>query len=238
MKSKESGENLRAEFDFLADSYHEQHKKNIEITGESPEYFARYKISDLHKYVNDTKSASTNIFDFGCGIGNSIEYFREFFPHSELCYGDVSMRSLEIAKARFPGTEKYIQIGSRIPLPTDSQDIVFTACVFHHIPADQHHDWLLELKRIVRPGGILAIYEHNPLNPITVRAVNTCPFDVNARLIRGGTIKLRAKNAGWVIESLRYKLFFPSYLRFLRAIEPYLSRLFLGAQWRLIARKK
>jgi SAM-dependent methyltransferase len=228
---------LQAEFDLVADEYHAQHKKNLAITGESPEYFAEYKIQDLAHYIRAKSLPDGNIFDFGCGIGNSVEYFRKYFPESELCCGDVSTRSMEIARARFSARETYVHIETSIPLPSESQDIVFTACVFHHIPHEEHQKWLLELNRIIRPGGVLAIYEHNPLNPLTVRAVKTCPFDVNAKLIRGGVMKRRALIAGWREPHIRYKLFFPSFLRFFRPLEKYLSRICLGAQWRLISRK-
>lgn len=237
MTKDSQSDRLQAEFDLVADEYHTQHKKNLAITGEDPEYFAEYKIVDLASYIRAKNLPASNIFDFGCGIGNSVEHFRTHFPESDLCCGDVSRRSMEIAKARFSPKESYVHIEDSIPLPTGSQDIVFTACVFHHIPHEEHHQWLLELNRITRPGGVLAIYEHNPWNPLTVRAVRTCPFDVNARLIRSGIMKRRALDAGWCDVDIRYKIFFPSILKFFRPLEKYLSQVCLGAQWRLITRK-
>lgn len=232
-----SDQHLRAEFDLLADEYHDQHKANVAITGEGPEYFAEYKIADLANLVSEKGLAAGQLLDFGSGIGNSVPYFRKYFGQSELHCGDVSERSIEIAKARFPGKEKYALINREIPLPTHSQDIVFSACVFHHIPHDEHQHWLTELLRVTRPGGLLAIYEHNPLNPLTVRAVNTCPLDVNARLIRGGTMCKRAEEGGWEDARVDYKLFFPSMLKSLRPLERHLAWLGLGAQYRMVARR-
>jgi SAM-dependent methyltransferase len=226
---------LRAEFDLLADEYHEQHKTNVAITGEGPEYFAEYKISDLAGFASTHGLAAANILDFGCGIGNSVPYFRKYFPAAALTCGDVSARSIEIAQTRFPGTESYTLIGDDIALPSQSQNIVFTACVFHHIPHEAHQHWLGELKRITKPGGILAIYEHNPLNPLTVRAVNTCPLDVNAKLIGGPEMRRRAGRAGWAEARVDYKLFFPAALKPLRPLESYLQWLPLGAQYRMVA---
>jgi len=227
---------LLAEFDLLADDYHEQHKANVAITGEGPEYFAEYKIADLATLVRGNGLPCDRIFDFGSGIGNSIPYFRKYFGQNELSYGDVSARSLEIARARFGGTETHVLIGDAIPLPAASKDIVFSACVFHHIPHDEHVRWLTELRRVTRPGGVLVIYEHNPLNPLTVQAVNTCPLDVNARLIRAGEMRRRAMSAGWVGARVDYRLFFPSILKSLRPLERHLGGLCLGAQYRMMAR--
>jgi len=227
---------LRAEFDLLADEYHDVHSRNIAITGEGPEYFAEYKIADLAGFVRQRGLPAAKVLDFGCGIGNSVPYFRKYFPVSDISCADVSTRSIEIAKTRFPGGETYLLIDDGIPLESGSQDIVFSACVFHHIPHDAHRHWLDELRRVTRPGGVLAIFEHNPFNPLTVRAVNTCPLDVNAKLITGGVMRRRALQSGWERSQVDYRLFFPAILKQLRPIEAQLGWLPLGAQYRMIAR--
>jgi SAM-dependent methyltransferase len=235
LPGKTSELRLRAEFDLLADEYHEQHAANIAITGEGPEYFAEYKIADLRTLVQTKKIAAEHILDFGSGIGNSVPYFRKYFGQSCLHCADVSSRSIEIAEMRFPGEERYVLIGKDIPLPSHSQDIVFSACVFHHIPHEEHQHWLVELRRVAKPGGLLVIYEHNPLNPLTVRAVNTCPLDVNARLIRSGVLRQRARSSGWTNARVDYRLFFPSMLKWLRPWERHLGWLAIGAQYRMAA---
>jgi SAM-dependent methyltransferase len=237
-KSQSAGSNrMNAEFDLLADEYRVQHKQNVAITGESPEYFSEYKIADLTEWLNRKNLPANKILDFGSGIGNSLPYFRKYFPESEISCADVSARSIEIAQSRFPGQENYVLIDQNIQLPTASQDVVFSACVFHHIPHEDHQHWLTELRRVTKPGGLLAIYEHNPLNPLTVRAVNTCPLDVNARLIRSTGMCKRALASGWDGAQVDYKLFFPSSLAALRPMERYLEWFGLGAQYRMVARK-
>jgi len=230
------GPRMHAEFDLLADAYHKQHTANVALTGEGPEYFAEYKIVDLSVFVKEMGLAAGHILDFGSGIGNSVPFFRKYFGSGELCCSDVSVRSIETAQARFPGPERYALIDSRIPLPTHSQDIVFSACVFHHIPHEEHDYWLSELRRVTRPGGLLAIYEHNPMNPLTVHAVNTCPLDINARLIRGGAMRQSALGSGWKDARVDYRLFFPSILKALRPLERHMGWLGFGAQYRVTAR--
>jgi SAM-dependent methyltransferase len=231
-----SENNVSAEFDLYADDYHQQHKANIAITGEEPDYFSEYKVADFAQYFSDKENPKT-ILDFGSGIGNSIQFLRKYFPNSELYCADVSARSIEISKSRFPGNETYLQIGDEISMPDQSFDAIFTACVFHHIPHEEHAKWLSELRRLLRPNGVMAVYEHNPLNPLTVHAVNTCPLDVNARLIRARDMRKRILENGWQYAVIDYKLFFPSTLKLLRPLEKYLRKFFLGAQWRLIAKK-
>jgi hypothetical protein len=83
----------------------------------------------------------------------------------------------------------------------------------------------------------LAIFEHNPLNPLTVRAVNTCPFDANARLIRAKALRRSLQMAGWRDPAIRYHLFFPRLLAALRPLEPLLTWLPIGAQFSVVARR-
>lgn len=234
---KKTERDVQAEFDAVADSYYDQHSKNIALTGEPPEYYSRYKIFDLYNSLPNQSRQFNNILDFGCGIGNSIPHFREFFENSILYCSDLSARSMEIAQCRFPGKEKYIKIDNRIPLSENSVNIAFTACVFHHIPPSEHHKWLSELRRVTKAGGLLALYEHNPLNPLTLRAVNTCPFDVNAILIEARDMRDRVARSGWKDVTVEYKIFFPSFLKYFRRFESYLAKIPIGAQYRILARR-
>lgn len=228
----------KAEFDRFADEYDDQHRKNVAVTGEGPEYFAEYKIKALKRIAERSKIDVTRICDFGSGTGNSIPYFRKHFPGAVLTSSDVSERSLALSKARFPESGNHLLIEQdRIPSGRDAFDVVFSACVFHHIPHDEHEAWLRELYRITRPGGLIAVFEHNPLNPLTVHAVNTCPFDVNAKLIRARDLARRLGAAGWATPYVRYNLFFPRGLALLRPLEGNLGWLPLGAQYVAVARK-
>jgi SAM-dependent methyltransferase len=228
----------RVEFDRFADEYHDQHRANVAVTGESPEYFAEYKIRKLRQVVDRSNIRVSRICDFGSGIGNSIPFFRTHFPDALLTSSDVSERSLALSKERHPDSNNYLLIeNDRIPCEPNCFDVVFSACVFHHIPHDEHTMWLRELHRVTKPGGLIAIFEHNPLNPVTVHAVNTCPFDVNAKLIFARDLARRLGDAGWSSPRIRYNLFFPRWLSLLRPIEDKLGWLPVGAQYVALARK-
>ena len=228
----------KAEFDRFADEYYDQHRQNIAVTGEAPEYFAEYKIKKLRQVVDRSKITASRICDFGSGIGNSIPYFQKHFPNAELTSADVSERSLALSKTRFPESGNYLLVEKdRLPCEQASFDVAFSACVFHHIPHGEHVAWLRELHRITRRGGLIAVFEHNPLNPLTVHAVNTCPFDENAKLIFARDLTRRLSDAGWASPLIEYGLFFPRSLALFRPMEKKLSWLPLGAQYVAIARK-
>lgn len=228
-----------AEFDSFADEYYQQHVVNIAITGENPEYFHGYKVKFLRDVILRIGVDSARILDFGSGIGNSIPYVRRLLPGSALTCADVSQRSLEISETRYPNLGRNLLIeGERIPADDNSFDVTFSACVFHHIPHDEHVHWLTELLRVTRPGGVITVFEHNPLNPLTLRAVNTCPFDTNARLIRASKFVDSYRRAGWRKLRVRYHIFFPRALSALRVLEPHLSWAPIGAQYSIVAEKQ
>lgn len=228
------------EFDAFADEYRLTHANNIKASGESPEFFHEYKVIDVATVLGPARvAACLDILDFGCGVGNSLPYFRRHFPRSKLTGLDVSQRSLEVARQRFPGIGDLMQFegNGSLPLPSLSFDVIFAACVFHHIPANEHLSLFQEWLRILKPGGIAFVFEHNPYNPLTVRAVNTCEFDTNAMLLKPSQLTSLLQTAGLSDVRCRYRIFFPHALRRLRPAEPWLAWLPLGAQYRVTARR-
>jgi SAM-dependent methyltransferase len=224
-----------AEFDKFADEYYTEHAAGIAFSGEGPEYYSEYKIRDIAIALNQgsqEKDSSLKVLDFGSGIGNSVPYVRTHLTNSRLTCLDLSQRSLDIAEQRFPGLAHYVRFdGKRIPFPNDHFDVAYAMCVFHHIAHVEHIEALRELHRVIRPGGSLFIFEHNPYNPLTVRVVNTCSFDENAHLIRSADMERSLLSAGFSAAATRYRIFFPHKLRFLRPLEAYLSWLPLGGQY-------
>lgn len=223
---------MTQEFDEYVDQYAEQHRQSIRLSGEAPDFFAEYKIRELRRMVDGWGNDALRILDFGSGIGNSVPAFRQHFPNSEVTQSDLSSESLARAQMLHGDAGPQVQItSSGIPVDDGRFDIVFTACVFHHIPHDEHAFWLKELRRVTKPGGRLVIFEHNPWNPLTRHAVRNCPFDVNARLISGPVMAGRLQQAGWGSVKTTYHVFFPAALAKLRFLDPALGWFPLGAQY-------
>ena len=81
------------------------------------------------------------------------------------------------------------------------------------------------------------IFEHNPYNPLTLKLVANCEFDVDAELIKKkDLIKICKKNKFNIFKS-GYIHFFPSKLGFMFKLENYLKWLFLGAQYFCLFKK-
>ena len=230
----------KAEFDAFAGEYRRLHAANVAGSGEQPEYFAEYKIRDLaHALSVRAPRPPARILDFGSGVAPSIAYLRQYFPAASVTCLDVSHESLKQGTKQHPEGAAFVAFdGSRIPFADGSFDCVFAGCVFHHIDHALHVPLLTEIRRVMTPGGAIMVYEHNPFNPLTVRAVRTCPFDANARLVRAGAMTRSLRKAGFTAALHRYRVFFPRSLALLRPLEKYLMWLPLGAQYFVICRAR
>jgi SAM-dependent methyltransferase len=221
-----------AEFDRFADEYHAQHAASIRLSGEAPEYFHRYKVDVVKRECDRLHFQPQRILDFGGGVGNSIPFLKAQFGKANLFLVDPSSRSLEIFRRRYgsSATSRHFD-GVSIPFGDGEMDLVFVACVFHHVPHDRHGPLLTEIERVLASGGHLFVFEHNPLNPLTLKAVNNCPFDENAVLIRARQMKQKIADAGFSSPRVRFTVFFPHAMRALRWTEPLLGYIPIGGQY-------
>lgn len=231
----------QAEFDKFADEYRALHAASLTTSGEGPEYFAEYKIREVARELRrhpEQACAAFRILDFGAGTGESVPYVAKHLPGSHLACLDLSRRSLEVAEKRFPSLATYVHFdGAHIPFQEGHFDVAYAMCVFHHIDHAEHGLLLRELHRVLRPGGTLFVFEHNPLNPLTVRVVNRCPFDENAKLIQARAMRRSTLAANFATATIRYRVFFPRSLRALRPLERALGWLPLGGQYYVMARR-
>ena len=230
-----------AEFDKFAAEYRTLHAQSIKASGESPEYFAEYKIVDVAAELARARGGVVEraaVLDFGAGVGYSVPFFGRHMPRARVTCLDVSQKSLDLGAAKHGSVADFRHFdGKRIPYADSTFDVALASCVFHHIPNSEHVELLAEIRRVLTPNGLLLVFEHNPLNPLTRHAVNTCIFDENAVLIGAPTMRRRALAAGFAAADVRYRIFFPHWARGLRPIEKWLTWLPLGAQYYVRATK-
>ena len=162
-------------------------------------------------------------------------YVGEHF--GELHGVDIAPGVVERAAENFPRGKFQLYDGKSIPFDQQSFDVAFTVCVLHHVPPAQWPSLVAEMARVLKPGGLLYIFEHNPYNPLTRRAVNHCPFDAGATLLTRSRSTALIQSAGLKTAEARYVLFFPWNGSGFRGIESGLRWLPLGAQYFVSGRR-
>ncbi|HZL18604.1 MAG TPA: class I SAM-dependent methyltransferase [Polyangia bacterium] len=218
----------RAKFDAYADDYAAVHRQNIAITGEPPEYFAVYKRTCLERLVGE--AFDLPVLEFGCGVGMVTEQLAKRFSQVEGY--DPSEQSVGSARSRVPGARFHTSLAD---IPDGKFGLVVLSGVLHHVHPQERDGVLRQAVGKLRPGdGRLVVFEHNPLNPLTRRAVAGCAFDDDAILLWPWEVRRLLKDAGLRAVELRFIVFLPRALARLRFIEPYLGAVPIGAQVMLV----
>ena len=171
----------------------------------------------------------------GCGIGLVDGFLTRSFR--AVAGTDVSAAELGVAQNNHPEVSYTVSTAERVAHETDTFDVVFAACVLHHLGEGEHAGFVAELARVVRPGGLVVAFEHNPLNPLTRLVVSRVTFDAGVRLLRSGGVVSLFETAG--LEQVRsvYTTFLPLRGRLAQRIEQRLAPLPLGAQYAVLGRK-
>lgn len=226
------------EFDTFAKDYRNLHNENMQNLSEfGSEYYSEYKIEIVK---NSLKNSPKNILDFGCGDGKSCEFLSKYFPEALITGIDISPASIEEAKNKqIQNCSFMFYDGEKLPYENCSFDVIFVACVFHHIEKQNHQYLIEELKRTLKKDGKLFIFEHNPINPLTQKVVKDCVFDQDAKLIFPAEMKNAFIRAGFKSPKISYTLFFPRFNLFKKFffLEKHLKWFFVGAQYYIEALK-
>ena len=224
-------------FDIFANDYRDIHTQNVsKVSGEDSDYFTVYKLNEIERLVEKT----TNFLDFGCGDGNTAKYFSKKYKDIDYVGIDVSEMSIEKAcSLGLSGCEFKAYDGETIPYEDNHFDTVFMACVLHHIQPKDRNGLLKECRRVLKPGGKLIIFEHNPWNIITCNTVDQCPFDEDAILLSPLNSWIKVIRSGFDKTSVYFTLFIPriGVLKKIVPIEKYLKWCPIGAQYYIVAKK-
>ncbi len=222
-----------AEFDEYQKAYENTINDSINYTGKSRDYFTKVKAKYLVRLLDSHfgERRALNILDIGCGNAIIHPFLMEQRPDLRLTGADVAPTLLDEAREVCPQVRYDLYDGKALPYAAGQFDAAYAICVMHHVPPPQWRDFLDRARHVVKPGGLVAIFEHNPINPLTQRLVNTCPFDRNAVLLRAGRLKGLMRDSGLSEVSHRFILFTPFEGAFFDRFDQSLGWLPLGAQY-------
>lgn len=221
---------MSALFEDYSDNYGAVVQSSIDFSGLPHDFFMAAKADLLRDLIAaHVKSKSPSMLDVGCGVGALHPFVRGMF--GSVSGADVSSASIAQARSRNPGIDYRVYDGGRLPYDSASFDVASAVCVMHHVPPQDWPAFVAEMRRVVRPGGLVCVIEHNPFNPLTRLAVSRCEFDRDAVLLRAGTTRRLLQNAGFTDVGSRYFLLLPSALALARRCERVFARLPLGAQY-------
>jgi SAM-dependent methyltransferase len=110
----------------------------------------------ISRLPDDWDFRGKRVLDFGCGAGRTL---RHFIPETEVATFigcDIDEPSIAWLKEHLSPPFEVFLNGDDPPLdlPSESIDLIFAISVFSHL-ADNWSTWLVELHRVLVPGGLL-----------------------------------------------------------------------------------
>lgn len=225
-----------ATFDAFAGQYDAALQQGLDLTGESKDYFARGRLRWLRQKLERRHFHPRRVLDFGCGTGSGTPWFFEELPVESLAGSDVSEESLATARQQW-GTQFNVQFTACGQEPAGHFDLAFCNGVFHHIEPSNRPAAFGQVWRALRPGGWFAFWENNPANPGTRWAMSRIPFDADAIVVWPHQARRMLRQAGFEVLLTDFVFYFPRSLAALRFLEPAFSKLPLGGQYLVLARK-
>lgn len=118
-------------------------------------------------------TAPKNILDLGCGIGMSTRSLQSIYPQARVTGVDLSPYFLAVG--RYHDSQKGSNIewlhaaAEQTNLLAQSFDLVSACLVFHELPSSAARAIVSEARRLLRPGGHLAIMDMNPHSEIFLK---------------------------------------------------------------------
>ena len=219
---------MAAKFDAYAKNYETLHANSITASGEQPGYFSDYKVDCVVRLTGT--EFDDPVLDYGCGVGALT---RRLCTRYSQVYGfDPSTKSLDEARSHAPRAKFF---DDSTALPGSHFGVIILANVLHHVPPPQRVELVSRLRELLRPDqGRLVVFEHNPYNPLTRRAVAQCAFDDDAILLGPRELVSLLKRGGYRSVQRHFIVFFPRTLAALRPVEPWLGWLPVGAQMMVV----
>jgi SAM-dependent methyltransferase len=176
---------------------------------------------------------TTAWLDVGCGKGDLLRIGKNQVARAAGC--DLSSEMIAACK----DLDVTLQSEpTRLPFADRQFNLVTMVCVYHHVPLDARANLTSEISRILRPGGIACMIEHNPFNPVTQLIVRRTPVDADAILLTARSARRVLSGAGFQAFSTEYFLYFPeSAYKYLAGVERALSWAPGGGQYAVFGQK-
>jgi len=105
---------------------------------------------------DDWSWTGKSVLDFGCGAGRVIRHLLPVAPECELWGSDIDPRCIAWNEQHLSPPASFVGNGEvpPLPFPDGKFDLIYALSVFTHI-STHWPAWLLELDRLLAPGGRL-----------------------------------------------------------------------------------
>jgi SAM-dependent methyltransferase len=176
------------------------------VRGVPSDYYARlHEVEASHWWLVGMRRIAAGLLegrtggallDAGCGTGGFLAWAAATGSFDRLCGIDVSPEAIEWVRSSLPRVEALV--GSVVTPPFDDEefDLVVLNDVLQHVPEDAVSRVLMELRRMLRPGGALLVRTNGARRLRLVRP--------DWRAYDAATLGAVVRSGGFRVERLTY----------------------------------
>ena len=121
------------------------------------QYVLQVAIADFRALLGERAPEHAVVLDAGCGIGLSFPLLAQWLRPRQIVGTDIDLPALQTAAQQQASLSCDLKLvhasAEHLPLPDHSVDLVYCHQLLHHVKAQ--NAVLHELKRVLRPGGVL-----------------------------------------------------------------------------------
>ena len=139
-------------------------------------YFSSMVGKGIINFLKETGKLKGSVLDYGCGRGHLLKHLLALDLD---CYAaDFSEESIEMLNEKFRGYQNWKQgtVISNLAIfyPDNFFDVICCTEVLEHLPTVSLHAAFTELKRVLKPEGIVIIT--TPFTENLEQSMGYCPF--------------------------------------------------------------
>jgi len=101
-----------------------------------------------------------SVLDIGCGTGRLLMGWHCANPRRKIAGVDINAELIAWSEANLPGEWAVCDVLPPLTFENGSFDLVQLASVFTHLPLEHQKQWISEIRRLLKPGGVLVITLH------------------------------------------------------------------------------
>jgi ubiquinone/menaquinone biosynthesis C-methylase UbiE len=103
------------------------------------------------------------VLDIGCGTGTLVALLKRLHPDVDVFGIDPDPKALARARRKAAAKPVFIQFDQGfsdvLPYPEASFDRILSSFMFHHLQSTEKEKTLREIRRVLKPGGILYLLD-------------------------------------------------------------------------------
>lgn len=135
----------------------------------------------------NTSMIELKVLDFACGPGRVATQIKDKLGNCELYGSDIDEEAIKWASTNKTDTAQFSVNKEKPPTKYDDNffDVIYSISLFTHLDENYQNDWLKEIRRILKPGGIFITTVHGSF------CRDTCsPEELNLLASRGFAFRI------------------------------------------------